>query len=31
LLGYNPKNPIETGYLKYISWYRNFWDNLKWA
>tara|TARA_B100001175_G_C19502426_1_gene638883 strand:+ start:525 stop:1523 length:999 start_codon:yes stop_codon:yes gene_type:complete len=29
LLGYNPKNPIETGYLKYISWYRNFWDNLK--
>ena len=29
LLGYNPKNPIETGYLKYISWYQQFWDNLK--
>ena len=29
LLGYNPINPIETGYLKYISWYQKFWNNLK--
>tara|TARA_B100000900_G_scaffold416206_1_gene450051 strand:+ start:3566 stop:4576 length:1011 start_codon:yes stop_codon:yes gene_type:complete len=29
LLGYNPINPIETGYVKYISWYKKFWDSLK--
>jgi len=29
LIGYNPKNPIEVGYVKYISWYKNFWQNLK--
>ena len=29
LLGYKPVNPIETGYLKYISWYKKFWNNLK--
>ena len=29
LIGYNPINPIETGYIKYISWYKKFWDNLK--
>ena len=29
LLGYKPINPIETGYVKYISWYKNFWNNLK--
>ena len=29
LLGYNPVNTIETGYVKYISWYKKFWKNLK--
>jgi nucleoside-diphosphate-sugar epimerase len=29
LIGYKPKNPINTGYIKYISWYKKFWDNLK--
>ena len=29
LIGYNPVNPIETGYIKYILWYKKFWDNLK--
>tara|TARA_Y100000591_G_scaffold332933_1_gene372435 strand:- start:1350 stop:2351 length:1002 start_codon:yes stop_codon:yes gene_type:complete len=29
LLGYNPVNTIETGYVKYISWYKKFWNNLK--
>ena len=29
LLGYNPTNAIETGYIKYISWYKKFWKNLK--
>ena len=29
LLGYKPINPIETGYTKYISWYKKFWNNLK--
>ena len=29
LLGYKPVNPIETGYIKYISWYKKFWNNLK--
>ena len=24
LLGYNPLNPINKGYVKYISWYKNF-------
>jgi nucleoside-diphosphate-sugar epimerase len=28
LLGYEPKNPIETGYIKYIQWYKEFWNNL---
>tara|TARA_B100000795_G_scaffold95390_1_gene69953 strand:+ start:67 stop:1062 length:996 start_codon:yes stop_codon:yes gene_type:complete len=28
LLGYKPKNPIETGYIKYIQWYKEFWNNL---
>jgi len=28
LLGYEPKNPIEIGYIKYIQWYKNFWNNL---
>jgi len=29
LLGYDPQNPIEVGYPKYIQWYRTFWDSLK--
>ncbi len=29
LIGYNPINPIDTGYIKYISWYKKFWDNFK--
>tara|TARA_B100001123_G_C15291442_1_gene1017614 strand:- start:1091 stop:2098 length:1008 start_codon:yes stop_codon:yes gene_type:complete len=29
LIGYNPINPINTGYIKYISWYKKFWDNFK--
>lgn len=29
LIGYNPINPINKGYIKYISWYKKFWDNLK--
>ena len=28
LIGYNPTNPIETGYIKYISWYKKFWAKL---
>jgi nucleoside-diphosphate-sugar epimerase len=26
-LNYNPKDSIETGYIKYIDWYKNFWKN----
>ena len=29
LLDYQPANSIDTGYIKYISWYKEFWDNLK--
>jgi nucleoside-diphosphate-sugar epimerase len=29
LIGYNPLNPIDTGYIKYISWYKKFWNELK--
>ena len=29
LLGYNPLNPIDVGYPKYIQWYKEFWKNLK--
>ena len=29
LLDYKPINSIDTGYIKYISWYKEFWDNLK--
>ena len=29
LLGYNPLNTIESGYVKYISWYKQFWKSLK--
>ena len=29
LLGYNPLNPIDKGYVKYISWYKTFWNSIK--
>ena len=29
LLGYQPQNPIDIGYPKYIEWYKNFWAQLK--
>ena len=29
LIHYNPSNPIDTGYIKYISWYKKFWNNLR--
>ena len=29
LLGFHPGFPIEDGYLRYIAWYKNFWNNLK--
>ena len=29
LIGYNPKYPLEIGYLKYIKWYKKFWKGLK--
>ena len=29
LLDYNPSYSIENGYLKYISWYKNFWNSIK--
>ena len=28
LIGYNPKNSIETGYIKYINWYKKFWTDI---
>ena len=29
LLDYQPANSIDMGYIKYISWYKKFWDNLR--
>mgnify|MGYP001437300757 CR=1 FL=1 len=29
LIGYKPLNSIEVGYIKYINWYKGFWQNLK--
>ena len=29
LIEYQPVNPIDTGYIRYIYWYKKFWDNLK--
>jgi len=29
LIGYNPKNPIDIGYPKYIEWYKNLWSKIK--
>jgi nucleoside-diphosphate-sugar epimerase len=29
LINFEPKYPIEIGYEKYISWYKNFWLDLK--
>ena len=29
LLNFQAKDSIEEGYVKYISWYKKFWENLK--
>jgi nucleoside-diphosphate-sugar epimerase len=29
LLGYQPENPIDVGYPKYIQWYKTFWNSMK--
>ena len=29
LLGYKPSYSIEEGYLRYISWYKTFWNSIK--
>ncbi len=29
LINFKSKNSIEVGYVKYIAWYKNFWENLK--
>ena len=29
LLGYDPKNPLEVGYRKYIAWYRGLFQRLE--
>ena len=28
LLGYKPSFPIESGYIKYIGWYKDFWKRI---
>ena len=28
ILGYNPLFPIESGYIKYIGWYKDFWNSV---
>ena len=27
-LGYKPLFPIESGYIKYIGWYKDFWNSV---
>ena len=29
LIGYNPSNPIDVGFPKYIEWYKRTWKNIK--
>lgn len=29
LLGYSPQCTLEKGYVKYINWYKKFWDNTQ--
>ena len=29
ILGYVPKYNLDLGYLKYIDWYKKFWENLE--
>ncbi|MDB5104269.1 MAG: nucleoside-diphosphate sugar epimerase [Fibrobacteres bacterium] len=31
LIGYNPKNPLEKGYLRYINWYKESMANPDWS
>ena len=28
LINYSPKHSIENGYIKYIDWYKKFWQAL---
>lgn len=28
LLSFHPKHKLEEGYLQYITWYKNFWENI---
>ena len=28
MIGYKPTYPIEIGYVKYIDWYKNIWENI---
>ena len=27
LIGYSPCNPLEIGYVKYINWYKEYYNN----
>jgi nucleoside-diphosphate-sugar epimerase len=29
LLGYQPERPLEKGYVEYIDWYKEFWENRR--
>ena len=29
ILGYAPKHHLDSGYAKYIEWYKKFWKNLE--
>ena len=29
LIDYSPQFNLDTGYIKYIQWYKSFWENLK--
>lgn len=31
MIGYNPEFPLERGFVKYIQWYRNLFDQIKTA
>jgi nucleoside-diphosphate-sugar epimerase len=31
LIGYNPKNPLEKGYVRYINWYKESLGNPDWT
>jgi nucleoside-diphosphate-sugar epimerase len=29
LLGFNPENPLEKGYVEYIDWYKDFYSSYQ--